>query len=474
MTTLKDEKQAQNQWKLRAGIKLQHLFDTLLENEFAEVEKLESHIDSRVGIVTEYAATYSPYYQAIFKKEGISSDQLQSFEDLEQLPILTKDDLVDYEEKLVVPNLPADEKKTLTYTFTSGTSGKRGRILLTRYGANFFTFLMARNYRWFRMNPMQRFAALREPRWFTFQNDEAPPMENVRIEKAWHSVGQIFHTGPALYVTSTSALEKQQEMLKQFNPTYLQGYPSVLEEHAFADPDAKILTSLESLLAISAHLTEPMRNRIEAAYKAPVNQNYGVNEIGIIAARCEAGRYHVHTEHCLVEITDFEGRQCKPGESGRITVTGLNNAAMPLLRYDTGDYAALPLNKDCDCGRTLPSFENIYGRYRRWLNVPPGTKHRFTSITNYFETLPTSLLANVRGYQVHLKTNGCFIFKIMTKDKIPDEIKRLLHHKWNETYPEETDKFSVLQVSKLEAPMSQKVPDFTSDYDETPRNFELS
>ena len=103
-----------------------------------------------------------------------------------------------------------------------------------------------------------------------------------------------------------------------------------------------------------------MREHIERSFGCPIHQNYGLNEIGLVATRCDAGRYHVHSEHCIVEIVGPDGRSVAPGETGRLIVTGLNNWAMPLLRYDADDLGTA-VEGPCPCGRTLPSFGDVVG-----------------------------------------------------------------------------------------------------------------
>ena len=47
---------------------------------------------------------------------------------------------------------------------------------------------------------------------------------------------------------------------------------------------------------------------------------------------------------------------------GRVVVTHLHNYAMPLIRYEIGDYAIAGGN--CDCGINLPVLERVVGRTR--------------------------------------------------------------------------------------------------------------
>jgi phenylacetate-coenzyme A ligase PaaK-like adenylate-forming protein len=55
------------------------------------------------------------------------------------------------------------------------------------------------------------------------------------------------------------------------------------------------------------------------------------------------------------------GRPLGPGERGELVFTTLTKEAMPLLRYRTGDIAALDRSA-CACGRTLARMSKVTGR----------------------------------------------------------------------------------------------------------------
>jgi len=52
-------------------------------------------------------------------------------------------------------------------------------------------------------------------------------------------------------------------------------------------------------------------------------------------------------------------------------VTPLHNFAMPLIRYEIGDYTQV--GTPCSCGRGLPVLQRIMGRSRNMLRLPDGT-----------------------------------------------------------------------------------------------------
>ena len=112
--------------------------------------------------------------------------------------------------------------------------------------------------------------------------------------------------------------------------------------------------------------TEPMRERIQRELGLVALNMYGLSEIvgPGVSAECREGRSgsHVHEDHFLVETVDpATGEPVPPGEHGELVFTTLTKEALPLLRYRTGDIAALTLDR-CVCGRTLARMGPVIGR----------------------------------------------------------------------------------------------------------------
>jgi phenylacetate-CoA ligase len=219
---------------------------------------------------------------------------------------------------------------------------------------------------------------------------------------------------------------------------------------------------LRGLLAISSQLTESLRAQLQRFYGVPIHQTYGLNEIGKVGTRCEAGRYHVHNEHCLVEIVDDEGLACRPGQVGRVLVTGFRNHAMPLIRYDTGDLARA-VGGACACGRTLPSFGEIAGRYRRYAGLPRATPDRVRVIQRAFSSCPAEELAFLRQYQIHQHRDQHFELRLRTVGPIPESFRRHFLAAWMEAGIEPAVPLEITQVASVARSPSGKVLDFTSD-----------
>src|SRR6266511_1951636 len=71
---------------------------------------------------------------------------------------------------------------------------------------------------------------------------------------------------------------------------------------------------------------------------------------------------HVNEDHFLVEVIDSAtGEPLPPRTYGELVFTTLTREAMPVLRYRTGDIAAIDPGP-CVCGRTLIRMSKIVGR----------------------------------------------------------------------------------------------------------------
>ena len=106
--------------------------------------------------------------------------------------------------------------------------------------------------------------------------------------------------------------------------------------------DLPVTMRPKALLSVAMLLTAGLRARLEARFGCPVLDLYSMNEVGPIAvADARAGGHVLLQPRLHVEIVDNTGRALPPGERGEVCVTGGFNHCLPLVRYRTGDTAAL-------------------------------------------------------------------------------------------------------------------------------------
>src|SRR5215469_16321180 len=131
--------------------------------------------------------------------------------------------------------------------------------------------------------------------------------------------------------------------------------------------------------------TEALRARIEELLGLRALDIYGLSEVSGpgVAAECvvAADGLHVNEDHFVVEAVDpATGRRVPDGTPGELVFSTVTKEALPLLRYRTGDIAALR-HGTCGCGRTLVKMSKITGRRDdmlvvRGVNVYPSEVER--------------------------------------------------------------------------------------------------
>ena len=92
--------------------------------------KIDSIRDRRLRAVVRYAYEKVPYYRELFDTHGLSPSQIRGVDDLQRIPITTRDDLQSTPlERLVSKDVRIDR---MVKVKTSGSSGKPLTILTTR------------------------------------------------------------------------------------------------------------------------------------------------------------------------------------------------------------------------------------------------------------------------------------------------------------------------------------------------------
>ncbi|NQU71239.1 MAG: phenylacetate--CoA ligase family protein [Rhodospirillales bacterium] len=202
-------------------------------------------------------------------------------------------------------------------------------------------------------------------------------------------------SGPMMVLAIDKPVDEQFDWLVAHAPAYLLTYPTnlaALVRHSL-DRDERI-PGLRQVATMSEVLDPSTKEDCERHWGVPVINAYSAKEIGTIALQCpEHGRLHIQSESLLVEILDETGRACDPGEIGRVVISDLHNFAMPLIRYEIGDYAEM--GEPCPCGRGLPVLRRVLGRTRNRVRLPSGAY-----IWPRFGTNRASRIAPVRQSQL--------------------------------------------------------------------------
>lgn len=171
------------------------------------------------------------------------------------------------------------------------------------------------------------------------------------------------------------------------------GYAGMVAAMAEAAPTGIAAPGPAAIVTTSEPLLPDWRKGIERAFGAPVVDEYGCNDGGILAVSCQVGRFHVAENVALVEILDTD-EPCPPGVEGDIVVTNLHAQVLPFLRYRVGDRAVLG-DGPCPCGLPGLTFSRLTGRIGDRLKLPDGRELQFSTFGPIFWRTPS-----VRRWQI--------------------------------------------------------------------------
>ncbi|MGH2739650.1 MAG: phenylacetate--CoA ligase family protein [Actinomycetota bacterium] len=204
--------------------------------------------------------------------------------------------------------------------------------------------------------------------------------------------------------------------VRTVRPDVLIGSPSLLLDLA---PDLEGL-KLAGLATGSEVLTPEMRAELRARFGADSVDIYGLGESSTVSWQCSRRNYHVDADAVIVEILDEGGSALEPGQIGEVTLTTLWQTTSPLVRYRTGDIAAL-LPEPCNCGLPLPLMSQVEGRRDDWVIAADG--RRIAPFRFLIGTLGTDLVRDhVRAYRVIQQALDDFVIEVEWKDPAPEKV----------------------------------------------------
>ena len=184
--------------------------------------------------------------------------------------------------------------------------------------------------------------------------------------------GMGFHlggirVGATVIPVSGGMTARQLTLIEDLKPKVLTCTPSyAVTIGETAQREGRDLSSLQAGIFGAEPWTESLRAQIETLLPLKALDVYGLSEVigpGVATECIEAqSGLHVNEDHFIVECVDVEtGEPVPDGQPGELTFTTVTKEALPLLRYRTGDIAALTRGR-CTCGRTLVRMSKVLGR----------------------------------------------------------------------------------------------------------------
>ncbi len=362
-----------------------HQIETLARDELREVQ------DKRLRVlIGELAA--NEFYQHKCHAAGIDLSQIQGAEDLRALPFTTKSQLV--EDQAAHPPFG----RLLTYPIeryryfhqTSGTTGRPLKCLDTPESWDWWERCWGYVYRAAGVGAGDLvFCA------FSF----GPYLSHwAAISGAWHVGAMCISGGGMNSEQRLQTIIDNQCTVLVCTPTYALHMAEVARRLG--------VDLASSSVSRSIHAGEPgaslpnVKRAIEQAWGVTCFDHAGATEAGAWAFDCEGqtGAIHLNEAEFIFEVIDPEtGESVGEGRRGELVITNLGRAAMPVLRYRTGDVVEMT-TEPCPCGRWFARIKGgVLGRADDMIIVR-GVNLYPSAIDNLIRSLP-----QVAEYEMAIK-----------------------------------------------------------------------
>ncbi len=321
-------------------------------------EQLRAMQFGRLEQVLRHAWRALPFWRERLGTAGYDPTHPLTEDRFARLPLLTRADIQNAGAMLHA-ELPPGHGQVHRIE-TSGSTGRPATFLCSDIEEVYWHAFTLREHLWHRREAGARLGAIRY-------------MKESGTTRGWGvSTDIVMETGPGAALRIDTPLSEQLAWLERERPHYLLSYASNIAAlaHAFIRA-GRNLPGLREVRSVSETVRPELRQLVRAAWGVGLVDIYSAKEVGYIALQCpEHEHYHVQEENLLLEILDARGQPCAPGKPGRVVLTALHKFAMPLIRYEIGDYA-MP-GEPCSCGRGLQVLREVLGRTRNMLRLPDG------------------------------------------------------------------------------------------------------
>lgn len=308
-----------------------------------------------------------PFYRDRLGAAGFRAGEAIRDDWFAALPSLSRADVHTQGEALHSRAVPAAHGRVARGR-TSGSTGTPIAYLTTDLTQLFWQAFNLRDHLWHRRDLRLKLATIRPDR-----GSRDPG--GISLPHWAAAVAMAVENGPSAILHSANTLDRQVEWLLEQEPDYLLTLASNLLELAREIRRRDIrFPRLREARTFGDALRSEARAECAELLGVKVVDMYTAQETGYLALQCpEHDHYHVQCENAIVEIVDERGRACAAGQVGKVLVTTLHNFAMPLIRYEIGDYAEA--GAPCPCGRGLPVIRRVLGRERNLALTPEGRKY---------------------------------------------------------------------------------------------------
>lgn len=357
----------------------------------------------------DYMVHNSLFYKQRLER-GELPDRISGAKELAQLPFTHKQDFRDY---YPFGFLASDKSKIVRYGESTGTSGKPTASYITKKDweenlkytvASYSEFFSA-----------QDTAIICIPYELAFSA--------IDIDRALSRIGVTVIAAGAL--NKVCPWERTVRLIEEINPTILvcSGTRAIrlfdmMESEGLNCNDI----GLKYVFYVGEAVSLEKVKKMEEEWGVKLITAYGSTETNTLSLPCKAGYQHLNEERYYCEVLDLEsGQPVGQGEKGELVVTSLQNEAMPVLRYKTGDLVEVNCTL-CECGNRNKRIIH-HGRIEDQINLDGNLLSKAEMENLIFQ-------CSIHGFYYNYYQNGNGELVIEVEKNIHDEdVKNRLQDK---------------------------------------------
>jgi phenylacetate-CoA ligase len=374
----------------------------------AEIKSFQEH---KLVELLNYVDIKSPFYQRLFEQENIDISKIKTIEDLQLLPVTTKEDLQKHNDDfLCVP-----VNKIIDYTTTSGTLGDPVTFGLTDNDLDRLAYNEAISF-------------------------GCAGIKEGDVVQLMTTIDRRFMAGLAYFLglrkmkvgvirVGAGIPELQWDSILKYKPTYLITVPSFLLkliEYAETHGIDYNSSGIKGAVCIGESLRNQdfsmniLSKKITDKWNIKLFSTYASTEMSTAFTECEhsIGGHH-HPELIIVEVLDENNKPVKNGESGELTFTTLGIEAMPLIRFKTGDIVQLH-SEPCACSRNTLRVGPVIGRKQQMIKYK-GTTLYPPAMNDVLNDFPT-----IENHIIEISTNDLGTDEILIKIAVKEQSEAFL------------------------------------------------
>lgn len=375
-------------------------------NQIKQMQKLSSEeINSWQNIklqeLIKHAYKHTKYYKNLFDSLQIKQDSIKTVKDLQKLPILTKQDIINNYKDLIPDNL-----KTIPHK-QSSTGGSSGDPLKFLLDYNSWSYSNANTiYNW-------------EKTGYKYGNTHiALGSTSLFIDKETSFKHKIYYklknkVGLNGVNMSSEVCKEYVSLIRKKKIFYIYGYASSIYLLAKWVIENKEDVSIKVCFTTSEILTSSFKETILRAFNCKILDCYGASDGGITAFDHLGGYFEVGY-NCILRLDENE-----TSNQGSALLTDLLNYAMPLINYKLGDELVLNDKKNSKHTYNGQTINQVIGRTSDLIQLSNGNILTGPGFTILFKDIPVDYYCIEK---VNDNTIKCYIKKLSNYKSTHEEI----------------------------------------------------